>query len=94
MLDSKSSPDSISEYSEYSWLTISENIWRVLKRAILNRFVNFVEGLLRYPEPSIVWKLDRQNHPYLEIYDPMTQKYHFFRSEQDALVWLEHRFYH
>lgn len=49
-------------------------------------FVHFVEIS---QEPKVTWKRDRQERSYFEIYDPYTEKYHHFDSEQDALIWLD-----
>lgn len=51
-----------------------------------------VAALLKTPEPKVVWRSNRSGEPYLEIYDPETEKLHYFTSEQEALIWLERRF--
>jgi hypothetical protein len=49
-------------------------------------FVHFAETS---QEPKVSWKRDRQGRSYFQIYDPFTEKYHCFDSEQNALIWLE-----
>lgn len=40
-------------------------------------------------EPKVTWKRDRQGRSHFQIYNPSTEKYHYFDSEQDALIWLD-----
>jgi hypothetical protein len=49
-------------------------------------FVHFAETS---QEPKVTWKRDRQGRSYFQIYDPFTEKYYYFDSKQNALIWLD-----
>lgn len=63
------------------------------KKIRLDRITRFLTNvLIDHAELKVNWQHNRQGNSSLEIFDPLTQKRHYFQSEQDALVWIEQRY--
>jgi hypothetical protein len=79
-----------------SYSSKASQFWRSLK---VDRFLQvsssicdaFINSLNMNSEPKFVWKHNQQGQSYLEVYDSIQEKYWHFKSEQEALVWLEKR---
>ena len=74
---------------------------RFIERSLMQRFLSksihvlgrFIRSSLIYSsDPKVVWKRDRQGLVYLQAYDPRTNSYHYFSSEQDVRIWIEQRY--
>lgn len=73
----------------------STHWWAQLKQSTVRRFSMLTEFLMAdvgKEEPQVTWRRNRRGHFHLEIYDPMSQSYQYFGSEQGAKVWLENRY--
>ncbi|MBF2050935.1 MAG: hypothetical protein IGS54_26845 [Elainella sp. C42_A2020_010] len=90
----RASASSLNATKDYTPHPLLLTLWQfVYQRTGLNSALDQLAAtLLRTPEPEVNWKTDRYGEPYLEIYDPATKKFHYFTSDQDALIWLERRF--
>jgi hypothetical protein len=69
-------------------------LWRIIREKIqLEQWFNALERTaMQQTAPTAHWKHSRQGKMYLEIYDPATAQYHYFGSEEEALIWLEKRY--
>jgi hypothetical protein len=52
-----------------------------------------VHALVGNREPRIFHRRDRQGYSYLEVYDPVSGKTHYFHTTHEVRVWLERRYY-
>lgn len=64
----------------------------ILKRlALLGGYLQ--DWMVSRHEPTIEEKCDRNGHCYWRVYDPITQNYSIFDSENKVRVWLDQRYY-
>jgi len=78
----------------HSLLITASNSWQVTHKnlKIKQWWHALVVALTAPPELHANWRRDRQGHICLEIYDPITNQYWQFPSEQAARIWIEHRY--
>lgn len=78
-----------------SALIAASNSWQIVCKnlKLQQRWQALVMALTAPLEVHADWRRDCQGQRYLEIYDPMTNQYWQFQSEQAARIWLEEQYH-
>lgn len=71
------------------WLKAGKTTNNISWNHGLALIINF---LVNGSEPKIYQKQNRHGEIYFRVYDPFTQRYYKFNSEQEVRVWLEERY--
>lgn len=85
-------------YQELELIEISQSRFKKFKLKCFSWLGNFWNSLINFctkePELRIIERKDSSGNTSYYIDDPMTDRSFYCASEEEALIWLERRFYH